>query len=86
MRALAAAAAAVVLAAARAAAFTCAPPRDPAACAALADLYDATDGARWSNSAGWAAAAADAGADVCAFAGVGCSASGQVTSMCVRGC
>ena len=31
----------------------CAPTDDPAQCAALVDLYNATNGDKWTNSTGW---------------------------------
>ena len=77
-------AAIVLFAAPRAAAFTCSPQGDPVACAALGDLYASADGARWAVSGGWALAAGSVGADMCTFAGVGCSAGGAVTSLCVH--
>jgi hypothetical protein len=71
--------------------FTCLPSRNAASCAALSDLYSATDGAAWSNAtAGWGSAAAaalvsgaPAAADYCAFEGVTCDAGGDITALCV---
>jgi hypothetical protein len=50
-------------------------------CAALGDLYAATNGARWATQTGWLAAAAGTATDFCTFFGVTCT-SGAVTSLC----
>ncbi len=52
--------------------FTCAEGEDATTCAALADLYDATDGLNWVNNGGWSDAAASIPTSYCTFAGVEC--------------
>jgi len=54
-------------------AFICAPFNPPATCDALGALFYATGGASWSNSDGWASAAAGNQTDVCTFHGVSCN-------------
>ncbi len=64
------------------AAFTCAAGDDPVQCAALGDLYAATNGAAWGDAPGWSAAAAGVPTSYCQFSYVACA--GQaVTSVCV---
>jgi hypothetical protein len=83
--ALAAALAGACAGAAAAAPFACLAARSAATCAALGALYDATGGPGWSNfTGGWqAASSGSGGADYCAFDGVRCDASFDVTSLCV---
>ena len=71
------------------AAFTCTDtsPAGTVTCAALGDLYAATNGAGWETKTGWLAAAAGTATDFCTFFGVECStptleSSGAVTSLC----
>ena len=61
---------------------------NPVVCAALGDLYTATNGQNWTNSpsgGGWNAAAAGMPTDYCTFAAWSalCNGSGVVTSLCV---
>ncbi len=51
-------------------------------CAALADLYDATDGPNWANNDGWRDAAASISTSYCTFAGVRCK-DGAILYLCV---
>ncbi len=62
--------------------FTCAAGEDATTCAALADLYDATDGPHWVNNGGWRDAAASIPTSYCTFAGVGCDG-GMIRYLCV---
>ena len=61
--------------------FTCAAQDLDDACTALGALYAATDGAKWSNNDGWAAAAAGNATSYCTFWGVTCSGSGGVAGL-----
>jgi len=54
--------------------FTCLSGQD-AECATLRDLYYSTGGPSWTNTIGWADAAAGNVTDVCSFFGVDCSVS-----------
>ena len=63
--------------------FTCAIGNDATACAALAELYKATYGSRWTTNSGWTAAAAGNATDFCTFYGVSCI-NGVVKTLCVR--
>ena len=65
------------------AAFTCAPGNDAVPCASLSDLYSATGGGSWWQTAGWANASANVPTDYCTFYGVSCSG-GAVILLCVR--
>jgi hypothetical protein len=59
--------------------------RQDAACAALGDLYAATNGAQWTTNTGWAAAAGGVAQDYCtALYKVACNVAGRLTRMCVH--
>ena len=69
-----------------AAAFTCAPANDVTACAALGDLYAATNGAGMASNSGWSSAAAGTATDYRSFQGVICAAVAVLTwRICVGG-
>ena len=63
--------------------FVCSVSNDATVCSVLADLYSATNGASWTNKAGWSAAAAGTSTDYCTFYGATCSSS-ILASLCVR--
>lgn len=65
--------------------FTCASTNDPLHCAALGDLYDATNGMGWLKNAGWRTAAAGTATDLCTFYGVSCGANGMPQSVNLGG-
>jgi hypothetical protein len=62
---------------------------DAATCAALGDLYNAAKGAgvgygaAWTNTSGWASAAAGNATDYCTFRGSFCDSTGALTFLCV---
>ena len=63
--------------------FTCATGNDATQCAALRDLYYATNGpSSWSSKSGWSSAAAGTATNYCTFELVGCT-SNNVTGLCV---
>lgn len=64
-------------------AFTCTKP--DATCAALAELYAATNGSGWLDpgDAGWRQAAVGVATSYCSFNGVACSSAGEVVLLCV---
>ena len=64
--------------------FTCAAGNDATQCAALRDLYYATNGRSWGDKSGWSSAAAGVPTDYCTFAGISC-AGNNVTWLCVPG-
>lgn len=70
-----------------AASFTCAANNDPVTCAALGDLFFATNGTGWKNSTGWSSAAALIPTDYCTFAInynlPPCDFTGALTILCV---
>ena len=69
-----------------AAVFTCASSgNDATTCAALGDLYTATNGASWASNSGWSSAAAGTATDYCTFGGIFCRGD-VVFSMCVCAC
>lgn len=53
-------------------AFSCAQTNSRTQCAALGDLYAATQGERWRTAVGWRQAAQGAPRDFCTFSGVEC--------------
>jgi len=91
LRAVLAAAAASLLLRPAGAAFTC--TRSGFACAALGDLYAATNGPGWRylpSASGvsvppsaWAAAAAGNATDYCTFEGAACDTTSTLVSLCV---
>jgi hypothetical protein len=60
---------------------------DPVVCAALGDLYYATNGAGWNNNGGWSSAAVGVPTDFCSFwryvSSSVCNPDGALTAMCV---
>ena len=63
--------------------FTCATGNDATQCAALRDLYYATNGQSWTSKSGWSSAAAGTGTDYCTFHSVTCTGN-DVTQLCVE--
>lgn len=61
--------------------FACAAGQSSAVCGALADLYHATSGPSWWNTAGWGSAATGTPTDLCTFNAVTCDASGTITAL-----
>jgi len=73
--------------------FTCSAVNDPVVCSALGDLYYSTNGAGWTNPAGWSSAANGVPTDFCSFyqwgggmAGPPCDTHGVLTFLCVTAC
>ena len=62
------------------AAFTCS-NTDTTTCAALGDLYTATNGSSWTNKNGWISAAGGTATDYCTFQSLGCNGLKVVTSL-----
>ena len=62
--------------------FTCATGNDATQCAALRDLYYATNGPSWSTKSGWSSAAAGTATSYCTFYDVSCT-SNNVVQLCV---
>ena len=57
--------------------------RQDATCAALGDLYYATNGARWRSNGGWDDAASGVATEYCTFEWASCDG-GVLTNLCVR--
>jgi len=62
--------------------FTCAAGNDATQCAALRDLYFATNGPSWTTKTGWTAAVAGGATDYCTFYRVMCTGN-NVVYLCV---
>ena len=62
--------------------FTCAAGNDATQCAALRDLYYATNGPSWRYTSVWYSAASGIPTDYCTFSGLTC-AGNNVTRLCV---
>jgi hypothetical protein len=54
----------------------CAPTDDPVQCAALVDLYTATNGKQWRDNVGWLS-----GTSYCGWHGVTCDEDGNVNQL-----
>ncbi len=63
--------------------FTFACTRQDGTCYALAQFYEATNGAGWSYNGGWSAARAGAVTDYCSFHGAACNSNNALTELCV---
>ena len=55
---------------------SCAPTDDPVQCAALVDLYTATNGKQWRDNVGWLS-----GTSYCGWHGVTCDEDGNVNQL-----